>query len=64
MVHIQRNKKLNELSIDDFEAYLFTISDVLGYLQPSQMLMFELVVNTPLHVTDFLDLFHYSRLKL
>lgn len=64
MVHIQPNKKLKELSIDDFEAYLFSISDVLGYLHPSQMIMFEMVVTVPLHVTDFLDLFHYSRLKL
>lgn len=58
------NKRLNELSIDDFEAYLFTISDELGYLQPIQMICFGVAANVPLHTLDFLDLFHYSRLKL
>lgn len=57
-------KKLKELSFDDFESSLYQISDEQGFLSPDQMLILGVKVPAHLFVSDFLDLFIYSRLKL
>jgi predicted metalloprotease with PDZ domain len=57
-------KKLKELSFDDFESSLYQISDEQGFLSPDQMLIMGVKVHVHLFVSDFLDLFIYSRLKL
>lgn len=57
-------KKLKDLSIDDLESILFHHSDSLGYLHPHQMSELGVDVNIPLFVSDFLDLFQFSLLKL
>lgn len=56
--------KLKELSFEDFESYLYQISDSYGFLLPTQMLILGVNVPVPLTVSDFLDFFLYTRLKL
>jgi hypothetical protein len=57
-------KKLKELSFEDFESELYQISDEHGFLSPDQMLILGVNVPVFLFIPDFLDLFIYSRLKL
>lgn len=57
-------RKLKELSFEDFESELYQISDEYGFLSPDQMLILGVDVPVFLFVPDFLDLFIYTRLKL
>jgi hypothetical protein len=57
-------KKLKELSFDNFESELYQISDDYGFLSPDQMLILGVDVPVFLFVSDFLDLFIYTKLKL
>lgn len=56
--------KLKELSLDDFESILYRSTDSYGFLLPAQMLILGVEVPVPLTVSDFLDFFYYTRLKL
>lgn len=56
------SKRLNDLSFDDFISILYTFSDDYGFLSSNQMLSLDVITPVSLHVTDFLDLFLYSRL--
>jgi hypothetical protein len=61
---LRLKNRLKELSLDDLESILYRNTDSYGFLLPTQMLILGVEVPVPLTVSDFLDFFHYTRLKL
>jgi hypothetical protein len=63
MVPLKMRQKLRVLSFDDFEAYLFSITDDDGFLSVTQMSEFGVQMKVPLHAFDFLDFFLFILLS-